>query len=199
MDTLLTKRWCDSALHPVGWPRIYKFPDNFFLEPLGYGIEQYNGHLWCDRSFYDRCRHGISGFGYPDESWELTESVIGPGPWAGHAMDMHDLGSNSDSGNPNRGGHHFHVRDCTFMSTQDISGADQEAIAQRGVSVAGDEIWGCDFWHSTRPTPPGGQGDAYRQETPEQRDSFENFYPHDNAFDGPNQGYGAPRVSGSGS
>jgi hypothetical protein len=158
------------------------------METLGYGIEQYNGHLWCDRSFYDRCRHGISGYGYTTESWELTESVIGPNDWAGHAMDMHDRVE------PNRGGHHISVRDCTFMITEDIAGYGQEGIAQRGVSVAGDEIWGCDFWHPTKPVPPGDQGDAYRQETPEQRDSFENFNPHDNAFGGPNKGFGAPRA-----
>lgn len=168
------------------------------METYGYGIEQYNGHLWCDRSFYDRCRHGISGYGYRVESWELTESVVGPNDWAGHAMDMHDLGSNvSDTPygefDPNMGGHHFHVRDCTFKITQDIDGSGQEGIAQRGVAYDGDEIWGCDFWQPEKPVEPGGTGDAYRQEDAGQRSSFENFNPHDNAFDGPNNGFGAPR------
>lgn len=165
------------------------------MEGLGYGIEQYNGHLWCDRSFFDACRHGITSYGHPEASWELTESVVGPNDWAGHAMDMHDYADN------NRGGHHFHVRDCTFKITKGIPGTTgsrtegQEGIAQRGVSVAGDEIWGCDFWHSSRPVEPGDQGDAFRQETPRQRDSWENFDPHDNAFGGPNEGFGAPRAT----
>lgn len=165
------------------------------MEGLGYGIEQFQGHLWCDRSFFNRCRHGIASYGTKEASWELTESVIGPDGWAGHAMDMHDYGGN------NHGGHHFHVRDCTFKMTEGIPGTtgtpdnSQEAIAQRGVSVAGDEIWGCDFWHSSRPEEPGHHGEAFRQEDAQERDSWENFHSYDNAYDGPNGGYGAPRAT----
>lgn len=162
----------------------------------GYGIEQYNGHLWCDRSFYDRNRHGISGFGYPSESWVLTESVIGP-DWISHAMDMHRLIQNRSAEwldelgyKHNRGGKYIHVRDCTFMNATSMRGGGVEGIVQRGFSVEGDEIWGCDFWHPSRPVAPGDSDDAYRVE---RRDSWEKFDAHDNAFDGPNEGFGAPR------
>ncbi|RRJ30149.1 hypothetical protein [Halocatena pleomorpha] len=164
----------------------------------GYGIEQYNGHLWCDRSFYNRNRHGISGFGYPSESWVLTESVIGP-DWISHAMDMHRLIQNRsaewiDKQGYERdcGGEYIHVRDCTFMNTRSMLGGGVEGIVQRGISVEGDEVWGCDFWHPSRPVAPGDRDDAYRVEA---RDSWEKFDAHDNAFGGPNTGFGAPRAT----
>ncbi len=164
----------------------------------GYGIEQYNGHLWCDRSFYDRNRHGVSGFGYPSESWVLTESVIGPN-WISHAMDMHRLIQNRSAEwldnqgyKHDRGGKYIHVRDCTFMNATSMQGSGVEGIVQRGLSVEGDEVWGCDFWHPSQPVAPGGPDDAYRVEA---RDSWEKFDAHDNAFDGPNRGFGAPRAT----
>lgn len=169
------------------------------METFGYGIEQYCGHLWCDRSFYTANRHGISGFGFPTESYVLTESVIGP-ECVSHAMDMHRLYDNhkekSQSWWDNRpftkndGGEYVDIRDCTFMNTTNIGGKGTEGIVQRGLSEERFEVWGCDFWHPTKPEAPGGESDAYRVYN---RETWKNFNAHDNAFDGPNEGFGAPR------
>jgi hypothetical protein len=163
------------------------------MESLGYGVEQYNGHLWMDLCYFNQCRHGISGFGYDTESWETTRCLIGPDGWCGHALDMHELTAEN-----NIAGHHIASRNCTFMITEDIAGYGQEGIAIRGVSETESEIWNNHFYHPEKPIPPGDHGEAYRQEEQDYRDNFENFNPHDNIF-GPDKSeetlktYGAPR------
>lgn len=147
---------------------------NCLLEGFGYWVEQYNGHLWMDKCFGDRCRHVVAGYGHTTESWEVTESVFGPGPHASHVLDMHDYGGN------NRGGHHIAVRAVTFVGDsegiKDVSGRlRQETIAQRGVSVEQSNFWNIEFPHDTVPDEPGDNGDAYRQETSDQRDEYDNF------------------------
>lgn len=188
---------------------------NNLMETCGYGAELYNGHTDFSRCYFDRNRHGISAFGYPTLSYRLVDSLVGNGLGAGHAIDMHDLGSNiSNTDTPNMGGKYFTVKRCTFMITDDIANYGQEAIAQRGHSLAGrafygdddidldipgDEIVRCHFWHSTEPQPCGEQGDAYREG--ESGDSWNSLNPHDNVF-GPDKSdqtldlYGAPRAGG---
>lgn len=158
------------------------------METLGYGVEAYNGHQWYNRCFFDGNRHDISGFGYPTHSYEVTESVCGLLDGCGHDFDMHDWTAEN-----NIGGHHVKLRNVSFLSQRDIRGYDQEGYAQRGVPDGEDEIWLCAFVHPEKPEEPGDQGDAFRQETPEQRDSWENFNPHDNVFGTTHHGkYGAP-------
>lgn len=168
---------------------------NNLMETLGYGIQQYNGDMRVDRCFFDRNRHGISGFGYPTLSWEATNCLVGDGIGAGHAFDMHDLGANlDDTDTPNMGGHHLAARNCTFLMTEDIGGYGQEGIAQRGQSIAGrahysnrgtaeqpgDEIVNCHFAHSNKPRARGEQGDAYREGG--DGDSWKSLNPQDNVF-----------------
>lgn len=163
------------------------FHDNL-METLGYGVEAYNGHQWYDRCFGDRNRHWISGYGYATQSYELTESFGGDGETAGHHVDMHET-----TAEENTGGHHVKIRNCSFASMTDLTGSDQEAYAQRGVPVGEDELWNNCFVHPTEPNEPGSQGDAYRQETPEQRDEWEHFSPYDNIFGRvTHPDYGAP-------
>lgn len=161
------------------------------MEHLGYGVELYNGDLSMDRCFLDRCRHGISGFGYSTCSWSLTNSVVGPGPWAGHALDMHKLANNLSDGDETAGGDIL-VRRCSLMSTDDIGGYGQEAFALRGVPAGEARIDKCHFWHDSKPTETNVQGQAYRQEW----DSWKNFYVEDCVFGASNltDGVGAPRA-----
>lgn len=158
------------------------------METLGYGCELYNGHQWFNRCFFDGNRHDLSGFGYPTHSYEVTESVCGKLDGCGHDFDMHDWTAEN-----NIGGHHVKLRNVSFLSEWDIRGYKQEGYAQRGVPEGKDEIWLCAFVHPNKPDEPGDQGDAYRQETPEQRDSWEHFNPHDNIFgETHHETYGAP-------
>ncbi|WP_330633738.1 hypothetical protein [Halocatena halophila] len=188
---------------------------NNLMETAGYGAELYNGHTDFSRCYFDRNRHGISAFGYPTLSYRLIESLVGDGLGAGHAIDFHDLGANlSNTDTPNMGGKFFTVKRSTFMITGDIADYKQEAITQRGQSLAGrafhenkgdldipgDEITRSHFWHEEEPEPCGEQGDAYREGA--DGNSWTSLNPHDNIF-GPEQSkdklrkYGAPRANQS--
>jgi hypothetical protein len=170
------------------------------MEHLGYGIQHYNGFLSVDRCFFDKCRHGISSFGYPTGGYAVANSVIGPGPWCGHALDMHCLANNLDT-DDRTAGEFVRVYRCTLMSTWDRGGFDQEGLAIRGEPVKTSYADKCHFHHPNKPTPTGGQGDAFRQETgwSDTPDQWRNFEPRDNVFgemaveDAP-EGYGAPRA-----
>lgn len=166
------------------------------MEHLGYGIEHYNGFLSVTNCFFDKCRHGISSFGYPEGGYAIANSVIGPGPWCGHALDMHSLANNLDNGD-RTAGEFVRVYRCTLMSTWDRGGYDQEAIAIRGEPVKTSYADKCHFHHSDEPEPTGGQGDAYRQETEwsDTPNEWLNFEPRDNHFgESVLAGYGAPRA-----
>lgn len=167
------------------------------LETLGYGVQVYNGDAEFRRCFFDACRHGISGFGYPDCSWTLSNSVVGPNGWSGHALDMHCLANNLSSsaaskyplGGDTAGGD-IRIQNCSLMVTEDVGGYGQEAFALRGIPTGEVRIEKCHFWHGSKPTTPNVQGNAYRQET----DRWRNFYVRDNAY-GPDanpEGAGAP-------
>ncbi len=158
------------------------------MEHLGYGIEHYNGDLSLNECFLDTCRHGISGFGYPDCSWSMTNSVVGPGPWSGHALDMHCLANNlSDSaaekyplGGDTAGGDIL-IERCSIMSTWDVGDYAQEGFALRGIPTGEAHINNSHFWHTARPSAVNAQGQAYRQET----DAWTDFYVTGNIY-GPN-------------
>lgn len=137
------------------------------MEHLGYGIEHYNGDIWVDRSFFDHCRHGFSGFGYPTELVDITECVIGPGPWAGHALDMHCLANNIEGSEDTTAGGYVRIRNCSIMSTRDVRGYKQEGFALRGVSADQSKIFNNKFWHPEKPNKyePNTQGAAWRQES----------------------------------
>lgn len=159
------------------------------METLGYGIEQYNGVATFHRCFFDRCRHAVSGFGYPNEHYTVTKSVIGPGPWCGHALDMHSLANNLHNGDNTAGGS-VTIRDCSIMSTKDVRGYDQEGFAGRGIPAEEYRIENCHFWHTEKPSEPNVQGNAYRQET----DRWRQFYVDNNVFGALSRraGVGAP-------
>lgn len=164
------------------------FHDNI-METLGYGVEQYNGHAEFDLCFFDRCRHGIAGFGYPEESYTLRRSVIGPGPWAGHAIDMHKLANNLSSGD-DTAGRKILIEYCTFLSTWDLGGYEQEGFTLRGIPIERGDLQDCKFAHPTKPSSPNVQGNAYRQEVP----SWKQFYVKNNDFGdiAPEREVGAP-------
>jgi hypothetical protein len=166
------------------------------MEHLGYGIEHYNGFLSVNNCFFDKCRHGISSFGYPQGGYAIANSVIGPGPWCGHALDMHSLANNLDNGD-RTAGEFVRVHRCTLMSTWDRGGYDQEAISIRGEPVKTSYADKCHFHHPNEPEPTGENGDAYRQETgwSDTPNEWLNFEPRDNVFgESVRAGYGAPRA-----
>lgn len=164
------------------------------MEHLGYGIEHYDGFLSIRQCFFDKCRHAVSSFGYPTGGYAISESVIGPGPWCGHALDMHGLANNINT-NSRVAGEFIRVYKCTIMSTWDIGGYEQEGIAIRGIPKKMSYADKCNFWHNHPPDPlnPNVQGEAIRQET----DRFRNFEERDNIYGKGNFGdgsYGAPRL-----
>lgn len=156
------------------------------MEHLGYGAEIYNGDVMFDSCFFDRCRHGIAAFGYPTCSWTLKNSVVGPGPWSGHGLDMHKLANSIDDeeflkqfkyGGETAGGDIL-IERCSLMSTWDRAGYGQEAFALRGIPTGKAEIKKSHFWHESKPTAADVQGNAYRQE----QDDWKNFYVENNVF-----------------
>lgn len=173
------------------------------METLGYGIEHYNGDVWIDRCFFDACRHGFSGFGYPGEKVDITNCVIGPADdtegWCGHALDMHKLEDNLHNGDWTAGGH-FRIRNCTSMCTWDLNGYAQEGFAIRGTP---DEVSWEDknhWFQDEKPDAPGEQGDAYRQEVKDPSSGWQNFEPRDSIYGARDpaevpEGYGAPRAN----
>lgn len=161
------------------------------MEHLGYGIEHYNGFMSVKDSFFDKCRHAISSFGYETGGYAVATCVFGPGPWSGHTLDMHGLANNIDT-DSNVAGKFVRVYQSTIMGIEDIGGYHQEGLAIRGVPAAQKPpsyVDASHFFHREEPSPTGEQGDAFRQET----DEWKNFEPRDNHF-GPEHkaGYGAP-------
>lgn len=162
------------------------------METAGYGIEHYNGRVDVRYCFFDTSRHGISGFGHETEEIHVTDSVFGPGPWSGHALDMHDLGANID-GAGDVAGRYLRADRCTFQGTRDVRGYDQEGLAIRGVSTEQSHVRDSHFWHAQKPVPTGNEGDAYRQAVD---GSWRNFKAENNHFGQPvKDGFGAPRAS----
>lgn len=173
------------------------------METLGYGIEHYNGDVWVDRCFFDACRHGFSGFGYPGETVDITNCVIGPADdtegWCGHALDMHKLEDNLHNGDWTAGGH-FRIRNCTSMCTWDLNGYDQEGFAIRGTSEEPSWEDKNHWFQKKKPKAPGKQGDAYRQEVQDRSEGWQNFEPRDSVYGemtpaNVSSEYGAPRAS----
>lgn len=168
------------------------------MEHLGYGIEQYNGNLWVDRSFFDRCRHGIAGAGQPTEYLDLTESVFGPNAWSSHLIDRHGI----DERHPDPdidayiAGGHIRIRNCSIMGTWDVGGYPQEGEAIRGASIDQSRTYLTHFWHDEDPeqtdAPPNTVGAAVRQEV--ESDTFQNLQLYDNLYspDDYEEGIGAP-------
>ncbi len=164
---------------------------------LGYGIEQYNGDLWVDRSFFDACRHAIAGFGRPTEFTDVTNCVFGPGPWYSHAVDQHRLGENTSSDSQTAGGH-LRVRNCTFLGRYGDRGSGrygQEGLAWRGESVEQSQVYNCEFVHPVEPDAPGQQGSAVRQSV-DGADDWVNLSLWNNTYGqlGKEAGVGAPRA-----
>lgn len=164
------------------------------MEHLGYGVEHYRGDIWFDRCFLDTCRHGIAGFGYADETIDVTNSLFGPGPWAGHTLDMHGLANNTNE-DTDVAGKHLRARNCTFLGTRDVGGYDQEAIAIRGVSESESQVYNCEFAHPNPPNAnkPNTQGEAVRQEVSGDN-GWENLRLWNNVYNAPksNSDVGAP-------
>lgn len=162
------------------------------METAGYGIEHYNGVVNAEYCFFDTSRHGISGFGHRGEEIHVRSSVFGPGPWSGHTLDMHGLDANID-GADHVAGRQITAKNCTFMGTRDVGGYDQEGLAIRGIPEEMSRSDKNHWFHDSKPTPPGEQGDAYRQEV---EDDWKNFDPGESKF-GPEikNGFGAPRAN----
>lgn len=157
------------------------------METLGYGCELYNGHQWFDLCYFEGNRHGLAAYGYKTHSYDVTRSVSGPDEVAGHVLDMHDYVP------PNHGGEEVRIRACSNLTTHDINGREQEFFAQRGVAEKIDKVWHCATVHEEPPEEPGDHGDFVRQETPSQRDKWENFKLGKNHYGAAHHlDYGAP-------
>jgi hypothetical protein len=177
------------------------FVDGLF-EHLGYGVEHYNGFLSVRKCFFDKLRHAISSFGYPNGGYAVAESVFGPGPWRGHLVDMHCLDNNLDNGD-RTAGEFVRVFRCSSLITgtarDDVNGYDQEFVAIRGEPVKTSYVDKSHLHHDGPPDPTGYQGSAWRQETEwsDTPDEWLNFEPRDNHFgESFRDGYGAPRADG---
>lgn len=173
------------------------FHDGLF-EHYGYGIQHYNGFLSVKRSFFDRLRHAISSFGYPNGGYAVADCVFGPGPWRGHLLDMHCLANNLDNGD-RTAGEFVRVYRCTSLingsERDDVNNYGQEVVAIRGDPEKTSYVDRCDLRHPEPPDPTGDQGSAFRQETEwsDTPNSWRNFEPRDNHFGKqPRAGYGAP-------
>lgn len=143
--------------------------DRCWMEHYGYGIEHYHGNLRVDRCFFDKCRHGVSGFGRPNETIDITNSVFGPGLWASHAADMHGLRQNVSNidgldVDNNIAGQYLRIKNSSFMGTKDVAGYGQEGVGLNGESDDESQVTYCDFWHDEAPDAPGEHGSAIRQQ-----------------------------------
>lgn len=155
-----------------------------YMSTLGYGIEHYNGNLDVTWSYFEKNRHGISGFGRKTETIHVKDSLFGP-TGINHSLDMHDLGSNITDGG-NVAGRYLRADRCTFMLTDG-----HEGVAIRGKSVKKSWVRKCDFAHPSAPEPAGKQGSPYRQQT--NWSEWKNFKPKNNTFGlAQKPGYGAP-------
>lgn len=143
---------------------------NNCMETLGYGIEQWNGHLECDLCYFDFNRHAISGFGYSTESWIVKNSMHGPNAIS-HAFDMHGLRQNDPDFNGNLAGKFIRMENVTIPFTEEHirnPGSGQEGMRLRGASDQVSEVNNCHFYHTQPPDPPGEQGDPFYQTFPGQ-------------------------------
>lgn len=139
---------------------------NNCMETLGYGVEQWNGHMDISLCYFDFNRHSISGFGYDTESYEVRDSMVGPNVIS-HTFDMHGLNQNLDT-TSHRAGKFVDVYNCTFpFTTTDVyHGQGQEGVNVRGYPLETVEVHNNHFYHSQPPAGdgPGVEGDPWQQE-----------------------------------
>lgn len=163
------------------------------METYGYAIEHYNGEMIIEDCFFDVCRHAVSSFGYPTAGYTIRNSVLGPGPWYGHGIDVHALKENIDT-DSDVAGWYMHAINNTIMSWWDGGGFPQEGIAVRNIPRKKSRIEKNHFpLHKRLPDPTGGNGDAYRQGISGKK--WKNVAPKDNLVGKEHKaGYGAPRA-----
>lgn len=153
----------------------------------GYGVCSYNTDLWIDRCFFDHNRHSTAGYGNPTETHDITNSIMGPGPGASHAWDMHGLRNNTGTDELTAGGH-VRMKNCTTMQTESIWSDDQEGVKIRGISDGVSWIRNCHFYHEDPPSrDEPNQNQAIRQEAV---DDWTNLQIFDDTEDGGNNYYG---------
>lgn len=167
---------------------------NNCMETLGYGIEQYNGHLDANLCYFNFNRHSISGFGYDTESWIVRNSMHGPDAIS-HAFDMHGLRQNTDY-TGNLAGKYCRMENVTIPFTEEKvrnPGSGQEGFRLRGVSEEITTVADNHFYHPNPPDPPGVSGDPFWQTYPDQPNQFVNLtYSGNNYGERLEQGAGAP-------
>lgn len=157
---------------------------NNCMETLGYGVEQWNGHLDMDLCYFDFNRHSISGYGYDTESWVVRNSMHGPNAIS-HAFDMHGLRQNEPDFSGNLAGKFCKMENVTIPFTEEHirnPGSGQEGFRIRGVSDQTTTIDNCHFYHPSAPDPPGQSGDAFWQTYPGQPNSFVNLTYSNNQY-----------------
>lgn len=154
----------------------------------GYGVCSYDADLFIDRCFFDNCRHATAGYGRPTEEHDITNSVMGPGPGASHAWDLHGLRENSSTDSLVAGGH-LRMKNCTTMQTETFGGNPQEGVKIRGIP---DEIsWfrDCHWYHDEEPSRSNpGANQAIRQDAVDDWTNVELF---DDDENGGNNYYGS--------
>lgn len=159
------------------------------METMGYGVTQFDGHAEFDLCFFDKCRHAVAGFGYPTETCRIKRCLAGPGEWAGHVFDRHEL---SDE-NP-VAGKWIRISRTTMMNDISIGPNGEyrdECVKFRGIPEEASWIKKCHFSKKYKKPQNGGEdGDAYLQK---RADGWKNLYVEDNIY-GPEKvdGRGAP-------
>lgn len=162
------------------------------LAGLGYGVTVFDGHAVIEDCTFNHNRHAVDGFGHPGCGYEARNNVIGPTTYS-HVFDMHRLDENVGEAEA-IAGRFVDIHHNTVLATSDGDGTPQEAIAVRGVPTDRVRIWRNQFAHEGPPSPPGGQGDAYRQVNVS---TWKRFDARDNAFAGePHDRAGCPWYTG---
>lgn len=129
----------------------------------GYGCCSYDTDLFIDRCFFDDCRHATAAYGHPTETHDIKDSIMGPGPGASHAWDLHGLRNNSDTDELTAGGH-LRMLNCTTMQVETIWGDDQEGVRIRGIPEELSWFRNCHFYHSAPPSDDPDENQAIRVE-----------------------------------
>lgn len=128
------------------------------MQELGYGVTVWHGEAVVEGSYFDNCRHAISGDGHVDCGIDILSNILGPNTVL-QVLDMHRA---EESGGVGRqAGRYFNVlKNLMLGATSSVDGEIETGCYVRGTPLEGGMVRQNVFPHAAPPVGRGGRGEA---------------------------------------